>query len=54
MTREEEAEVREVMQEVIANVNQQIIDITDGRLRQKLLGLANKHGWGARKPEESK
>jgi hypothetical protein len=52
MTPEEEAEVREVMQEVIANVNQQIIDITDGRLKQRLLNLANKHGWASHKQEE--
>jgi hypothetical protein len=51
MTPEEETELREVMQEVVANVNQQIIDITDGRLKRRLLDLAKKHGWGSRTQE---
>jgi len=54
MTPEEEAETREVMSEVIANINQQIIEITDGTLKQRLLNLAKKHGWGSPGPEETK
>jgi len=52
MTPEEEAETREVMSEVIANINHQIIEITDGTLKQRLLNLAKKHGWGNQGSDE--
>ena len=54
MTPEEEAETREVMSEVIANINKQIIEITDGSLKQRLLNLAKKHGWEHAAREEPK
>lgn len=52
MTPEDEAEVREVLQQVIANINEQIIEITDKPLKQKLLELAKKHGWEPPEREE--
>ena len=54
MTPEDEAETREVMSEVIANINKQIIEITDGTLRERLLNLAKKHRWGHLDAEQPK
>jgi len=54
MKPEDEAEVKEVLQEVIANINQQIIEITNEPLKQRLFDLAKKHGWGTSGREDPK